>query len=213
MVAIEYADSTVFRFADLPRELRDEIYDFVFEMDMHTNVDLFKPKSAAPPWALIAVSRSLRDEAQAKSRTALREFWSTRVFEIFMGKEILDLSTQRDLAMRCHGLSSAGIRKLPLRIGGFLAPMPDVVVLATLKSQNNVQSVVWRRTDDPAGLKEEIAMTLGADFFARLMAVACCNELLPGTLPSLNIGCCVMIFCESLRMPPGSNVLKQWWSS
>ncbi|KAK4544005.1 hypothetical protein LTR36_004779 [Oleoguttula mirabilis] len=104
-----------FRFLDLPPELRNRVYHYVFEGRSQQDIELFaEAKSFAPHMAVTAVSQQLRTESQGLYVIALKDFWTTHHFYIrIRGQERPRLS---DLLSQAKQIPVRGLARLEFRI-------------------------------------------------------------------------------------------------
>lgn len=67
-----------FRFRDLPREMRDRVYELYFEIP--NQIEIFSVKAKRPNPNITAVSRQVREETLKLFQAAERRFWANSVF-------------------------------------------------------------------------------------------------------------------------------------
>ena len=72
--------TTPFRILDLAPELRNRIYNCIFEDNAPHRLSLFDARAVAPPPAITAVSRRVRAETLGMYRAAGAAFWSSHVY-------------------------------------------------------------------------------------------------------------------------------------
>lgn len=106
----------VFRFLDLPPELRNRVYDFIFEDLAPDIIDIFAAKAAAPSPAITAVSTQLRNETIELFHEASRIFWTKHQLSLEIGTEILESECREQLMARCELLRLPAPQQIHLRV-------------------------------------------------------------------------------------------------
>lgn len=94
----------VFRFLDLPAELRNRVYEFVVEDEGTTwLIDLFAVKACVPSAAVTQVSRQVRHESKDLYREATSAFWANLKISITIqsmtGKQQLEKTRQESIKL------------------------------------------------------------------------------------------------------------------
>lgn len=74
-----------FRLFDLPGELRNAIYAFVFEDLNDEKIDIFDVRKCLPPPAILEVSRHIRSETLQLYEEACKAFWSNHTITVACG--------------------------------------------------------------------------------------------------------------------------------
>ena len=76
------SNSEVFRFLDLPPELRNRIYQHVFENTAQHELDLLHVRPYLPDSGIALACRQLRNEALSLAAEATEAFWKTHTFTL-----------------------------------------------------------------------------------------------------------------------------------
>ncbi|KAK5131811.1 hypothetical protein LTR08_000566 [Meristemomyces frigidus] len=136
--------ATPFRIRDLAPELRNHIYDCVFEDDAPHKLSLLEAHAVAPPSAITAVSRQLRQETLELHQHAMAAFWGSHDFCIAFDCEKHEVGKMKKMLLgRCKKLPVIGLRRLNIVFGKsfsfFIAGSLHILV-----ELNTDGSVNWR---------------------------------------------------------------------
>ncbi|KAK4895314.1 hypothetical protein LTR27_006657 [Elasticomyces elasticus] len=107
----------VFRFLDLPAELRLRVYELYFEGNEGREIWLFRVRPHAPEDAITAVSRGVREESLPLYVRACHAFWATSTFMMFTCEHVNDPEWRSFVLSQCQSIPGLGIRKLRYVIG------------------------------------------------------------------------------------------------
>ncbi|KAK4543944.1 hypothetical protein LTR36_004718 [Oleoguttula mirabilis] len=97
MAPLTRPEVKVFRFLDLPPELRDEIYSCVFEDHARSDINLLDVRKALPDRTITLLSHQVRAESAGLYRQACGDFWQEHNFFIPIELRAATLDPDRHL--------------------------------------------------------------------------------------------------------------------
>lgn len=118
------------RFLELPAELRNTVYELLFEDDNDKYLDVFLVKRYLPRPAIRKVSHQIRRESIEIFNEVTKTFWENHVFCIQPRNfDDLTVSHRQHFRFDCDQIpSKAGIPRLRFRLVAFPVPYDDEVL-------------------------------------------------------------------------------------
>jgi len=106
----------VFRFLDLPPELRNRVYSYTLEYHAPPQVNLLATRIHAPSALVTIVSRQLRHESLDLYHQAMHDFWTKRSFHLSLNDDIAEDERCKEVISVCTKVPITGITRFEFRI-------------------------------------------------------------------------------------------------
>ena len=201
----------IFRFLDLPPQLRNHVYELATDASWYEGVDLRRWRLQAPPHAITAVSRQVRAESLGIYHEAFRKFCYANSIRIVMDiSDVLDSQQQSVILKHCNSMPSLGIRTVRFVVSGFdNKDGPDSLMTEiSIDYIRRDPAVVWRKWfagETATDVSERLAEIASADDRAHRYAEY------PGAIGGLNVACCVTSYFEWTRDAAILADLTRYW--
>ena len=197
-MAQDASKNKIFRFMDLPPELRNRIYEEVFEIGTDCEIDIFEATSRAPSAALPATCRQVHREGIGYLQDATCRFWTASKFiATFAPSTLAGDEPLRAILARCRDLNVPPLCAFEIRISSTtqdnathkalqLKFAPDV------ERQYNIQLFL-------AGMSECPSLTANAQILASLLEYVAVFSGPRGLLVGqdrLSVRNCILMFLD-----------------
>lgn len=203
-----------FRFLDLPPELRNRIYNYVFEDTSTTSIELFKYTRHVSKPTITTVCHQIRLESIGLLREAQRNFWKDHKWIIPFDSKILNKADRDKLLLECDAIPpSARIQHMIFQTE-FQRTIDGRTVHLNIEAHyEHGGSLEWT-VDADADADEFVNSTFSFQQIAK-MATDHLSERtakylwkLQANSNFLDVKACAEIFCEPFRLGTGASMMN-----
>ncbi|KAK4539745.1 hypothetical protein LTR36_010398 [Oleoguttula mirabilis] len=202
---------TPFRLLDLPPELRNRIYSYVFDDSALPELDLLATGRSSPPSAITVTTHQLRSETLGLHQQAMSAFWTDHKFSIYIeNRDIFEDSAMDSLLQWCRILPASGLRCISFKINELRILQqvchPRITTHLEAVLDHDGAEVTWRSSrvlqDEPSVASDDtvflVARGSTTDLFGGFAEEQGLSLVSKGKTVGLDIGDCAAIVCDYL---------------